>query len=339
MNRLTSLVILAALASACGNGSAPARHEERAASASEALEWTHYSSDITEDGHPAVVKYWVRGAEVVRQYWQDGVLLYDERCEGKRASVREMLPAGIDGKPAFNYKEVSDREDAEACFAAATHDELRYLRHPESLPVPERITLPDGRRGLRWVGPTGHQRIVDEKSSLPIRIDYGSAESGGIATIGFAEFSRDRVPAPPAAPEVEWTGFQETFDVPVSEAGRALHLDDVPAAIDGLTLRRAWSFRTQNLAKPSYYLIWGGDDKNLQMITTFATLPEDRRGFSEDGTEYDAQEGERHVKIGTIGGDARLVRSAIAVLRPGYSNDPTVHRDAPDALAPIEQSH
>lgn len=322
MNRLFSALVLLPLLAACGTESAG--QPSGAKAHSQSLTWTHYTSEVVEDGHSAVIQFWLRGNEVVRQYWQDGALLYDERCEGRRVSIREMLPSGVPDKAPFNYKEVADREDVNACFAAATHDELRYMKAPETMPKGERIELPDGRAALRWVGATGHHFVVDAETALPVRVDYGSEESGGVTSIAFGKFTVVRDVKPPAAPEVEWTGFQETLDVPVAEAGKALGLDAVPEQIDGLKLNRASTFRTQNLALPSYHLVWGDGVRNVQMVSTAATLPTELLGMAHDGTEYDAQEGPRHVKIGTVGGHAALVRAALRALRPAALQDTRV---------------
>lgn len=328
MNRLFSALVLLPLFAACGTESTGQPSGTKAHP--NASTWTHYTSEVVEDGHAAVIQFWVRGDEVVRQYWQDGALLYDERCEGRRLSIREMLPSRLPEKAPFNYKEVADREDVSACFAAATHDELRYLRAPESMPTGERITLSDGRAALRWIGATGHHFVVDAQTALPVRADYGSEESGGITSIAFGKFTRVPDVKPPVAPEVEWTGFQETLDIPVAEAGKALGLDQVPEGIDGLKLKRSSTFRTQNLALPSYHLVWGDDIRNVQMVSTAATLPTELLGMAHDGTEYDAQEGTRHVKIGTVGGHAALVRAALRVLRPAALEDSRVRAPVSD---------
>ena len=44
-------------------------------------------------------------------------------------------------------------------------------------------------------------------------------------------------------------------------------------------------------------------------------------GFSADGSEYNAQEGDRHVKVGVIGGDSALLRRSLAILRPAALDD------------------
>jgi hypothetical protein len=295
--------------------------------------WTHHHTTIVEDGHPAEIDYWIRGDEVVRQYRDNGAIAYDERCEGKRLFIRELAPPNDEAKPGFSYKESSDRDSARSCFDAATHEELRYLRGSSDLGMPEHITLSDGRGGLRWIGGSGHQFVVDEKTKLPVRVDYGSEESGGITNIAFNAFESEVVAQPPAAPEVEWSGFQATSDVPVAEAGTALGLSSVPNTVAGLRLGHAWSFLTQNLSQPTYYLIWGDDARNVQLISTRATLPEALRGYSPEGTEYDTQEGDRHVKVGTIGGDAAVLRAALSVLRPSALEDSKHRSEDPRLLA------
>jgi len=323
---LSALAALAALV-ACGiHSSAPQETmHETAQAVTASLTWTRYAAEATEDGHSAKIEYWLRGSEVVRQYWQEGALLYDERCAGRQLTVREMLPSGEEDKPAFTYKEVSDRDDDESCFAAATHDELQYLHNPGSLAQGESVTTADGRAALRWVGGTGQEFVVDAQTSLPVRVDYGTED--GIATIAFGTFSVTTEAARPNAPEVEWTGFQEMLDVPAGEVGMKQGLATVPATVEGLSLSHSRSFRTQNLAVPTYYLIWGDDSRNIQMVTTVATLPDELLGYSADGTEYNAQDGDRHVKIGTIGGDANLLRASLKVLRPAALDDPRVQRD------------
>ncbi|HYO95903.1 MAG TPA: hypothetical protein VER33_15400 [Polyangiaceae bacterium] len=296
--------------------------------------WTHYSSDVVEDGHPARIEYWVRGTEVVRQYWQNGALLYDERCEGKRLTISELSNLNVAGREPFKYREISDRDSPAACFDAATHEELRYLVSPEKLPAAEKVKLSDGRAALRWVEQSGHQFVVDAELGLPVRVDYGSDESDGTVSIAFGPFNVDTTATQPAAPSAEWTGYQETKDVPSEEAGRVLGLAEVPSSVAGLKLRHSWSYLTQNLSEPTYYLLWGDHAKNVQMVTTRATMPEHLRGFSPDGREYDAQDGERHVKVGTQGGSANLLLEALAVLRPSALLDVRVHNDVPpSALA------
>ena len=322
--------MLSCLVFSLGCSSPPIESTRPNAAAAE-LGWTHHHTSVVEDGHPAEVDYWLRGDEVVRQYRENGALTYDERCEGKRLFIRELEPPSA--KPGFSYKESSDRESARSCFDAATHDELRYLRGSSDLGKPERVTLSDGRAGLRWVGGSGHQFVVDEKTKLPVRVDYGSEESGGITNIAFSAFKSEVVAEPPGAPEVEWSGFQATSDVPIAEAGTALGLSSVPNTVAGLPLAHSWSFLTQNLSEPSYYLIWGDDTRNIQLISTRARLPEALRGYSSDGTEYDTQEGERHVKVGTIGGDAGVLRRALSVLRPAALQDSKTRIEDPRLLA------
>ncbi|WP_394830187.1 hypothetical protein LVJ94_27135 [Pendulispora rubella] len=317
----TTLAALAALI-ACGVQSSGPSEATHAASTAQA--WTHYSAPVTEDGHQAMIEYWVRGTDVVRRYWEEGTLRYDERCEGRRLTVHEILPSGYDDKPPFTYREVSDREDAESCFAAATYDELKFLHAPSTLPQAESTTTSDGRAALRWVGPTGHEFIVDAQTSLPIRSDYGT-EDDTVITVAFGAFSMTTEATNPPAPRVEWAGFQETLDVPVDEAGQRQGLTEVPSSIEGLPLSHSSSFRTQNLEQPTYYLIWGDDSRNVQMVTTVATLPEEFLGYSADGTEYNAQDGAKHVKIGTVGGDAALLRAALKALRPSALDDQRVH--------------
>ncbi|WP_394845487.1 hypothetical protein LZC95_51705 [Pendulispora brunnea] len=323
MKRILSLTVCAALATmfACGVESSSPQNTSEAPVTS--ATWTHYSAPVTEDGHEARIEYWVRGTEVVRRYWEEGALLYDERCDGNRLTVRQMLPSGVEGKGPFNYKEVSDRQDAESCFQAATSDELRYLHNPASLSQAEHVQLSDGRAALRWVGTAGAEYTVDAQTSLPIRADY--VMEGEVVNLSFGAFSVTTEAASPAAPEVEWTGFQEMLDVPAIEARQGL--EQVPETVAGLPFQHAYSFRTQNLTQPTYYLIWGNDDRNVQMVTTVAALPEALLGYSADGTDYNAQDGDRHIKIGTIGGDAELLRAALKVLRPAALDDTRVQHD------------
>lgn len=314
-----------------GCGGSKATFDLGAGQSSTAVGWSHYQSSVTEDGHSAEIEYWVEGEAVVRQYRQDGVLLYDERCVGNRLSIREMRPSEVEGKPAFNYKEESDRDSAATCFDSATHEELRYLRGRLIDSQPEAVKLADGRSGLRWVGASGHEFVVDAATKLPARLSYGSEESGGLTTIAFSPFSVEANTAPPVAPEVDWTGYQDTSNVEPMEAGRALGLSEVPTTVAGLALRHSWSYRTQNLSLPTYYLIWGDDSVNIQAISTAATLPEELRGFSSDHTEYDRQDGTRHFKVGTIGGDAILVRRALQQLAPAALEDTRVHVSDPNS--------
>jgi len=299
-------------------------------SSASALSWTHYRSSIVEDEHPAQVDYWLRGEEVVRQYRQNGALMYDERCEGNRLTIREMLPA-LEDKPGFNYREVYEHDTPQACFDAATHEELGYLRARASLGKPEALQLADGRSGLRWVGATGHELVVDAATLLPVRLTYGGDESGGMTSIAFSPFSIEPASASPLPPEADFAGFQETVHVDPSEVAAVVGLQQVPSTVAALGLQHVWSYRTQNLSAPTYYLIWGDDARNVQLVSTAATLPEELRGFSADRTEYDTQEGARHVKVGTIGGDAALLARALVELRPQALTDERVRLEQPES--------
>src|SRR5262249_1859226 len=92
-------------------------------------EWQHYESDFTEDGHVAHREQFIRGNEAINLYYHEGRLLFDERCEGKRYTSRQVWPT--QGGPDYTNKIVQDLASPEECFTRATHEAFRFIRTPE----------------------------------------------------------------------------------------------------------------------------------------------------------------------------------------------------------------
>ena len=274
--------------------------------------WKHYSAELIDNGTPAQLAIWVKGTDVVRRYSRNGKLMYDERCEGLVSTSRYFDPAVPDNKDPFTSKTVQSNVSPEKCFDFTTYQEFRLwdLGMAGQLNGGAEI-LYGGRRSFRFTDGKGAEIVLDAQTHLPLVYEMGAASRRTRTTYNFTVVAQDDG-APVSAPEAKWFSIHSHLSESREQSAVALRLAKLPSEIAGQALGETYVQTSSN--STMHVAIWGKAKQEIQLISNTATLPKEMLGFSEDRTEWNAQEGNQHVKV--YAQNPSMLTEALKVLRP-----------------------